>query len=236
MGDWSVRINVTGGDASEDQLDDLMDALEPFAAIVTGPTEEGTFGVRLSVEADNLIAAIRDALAIVEKNLELANISSTRVDAEDAAPMTQIVAENRGETGETLVGLSDVARKHGFSRQRAFELSQLPGFPHPIATVGAGRVWRYVDVESFLAKPRAAGRPRKTAGELMASIEVAQKIAGKALDAAARQIPATGSVSGGELRAVKSGRLGDSAGARKRLTVVARKKGRGTDAPKPRSR
>jgi hypothetical protein len=41
------------------------------------------------------------------------------------------------------------------SRQRADQLTRLDGFPEPIGTIAAGRIWRRADIET---RARAAGR------------------------------------------------------------------------------
>ncbi len=63
-----------------------------------------------------------------------------------------------------LVGLSEVARIIGVSRQRALQLVRdYSDFPAPLASLAAGRVWDGTAVETWTrAHPeRRPGRPRK---------------------------------------------------------------------------
>lgn len=167
--DWSVRFEFAG-DPDEDALDTLADAVERYAGIVGGGAVGHTFAVRVSVKAPTSTEAVATAEGIVRK--ALANVgldAQTRIVEHEAQTMDLLIAHNRGETTDALVGLSDIAAMHGFSRQRAHELSRLPGFPKPTAALAAGRVWRLVDVERFLAMPRAPGRPRRAAVAAKAS-------------------------------------------------------------------
>lgn len=66
------------------------------------------------------------------------------------------------QPGAALVSVTDIARARGVSRQRADELTRHPGFPRPVPAAGRVRRWWDTDVAEFFAKPRPAGRPRKT--------------------------------------------------------------------------
>lgn len=64
-----------------------------------------------------------------------------------------------------LVGVSDIARMRGCSRQRANELTRHPDFPAPVPEAGNRRLWWDTEVQAFLDTPRRRGRPRKQAGD-----------------------------------------------------------------------
>lgn len=49
-----------------------------------------------------------------------------------------------------LMGLTEIARLLGVSRQRADEIAKKdPGFPKPAAVLTAGRIWMRGDVEAW---------------------------------------------------------------------------------------
>ncbi len=48
-----------------------------------------------------------------------------------------------------LVGLSEIAKMIGLTRQRVDQLVRLPDFPEPDAVLAAGRIWRREDVEAW---------------------------------------------------------------------------------------
>lgn len=63
------------------------------------------------------------------------------------------------------MGLSEVARILGVSRQRAAQLVRdYADFPGPVAILASGRIWNRVAVETWAAMhaDRPAGRPRNT--------------------------------------------------------------------------
>jgi prophage regulatory protein len=51
-----------------------------------------------------------------------------------------------------LVGLTEIGRMLGVTRQRAHQLASEAGFPKPAATVASGRVWKRQDVERWARK------------------------------------------------------------------------------------
>lgn len=161
--EWSIRFELAG-DPSEEQLDMLADAIERYAGIVGGGVVGQSFALRFTVKAPTSADAVARAERILRKALTSIGLDpEARVLGHEAQTMDVVIAHNRGQTIDALVGLTDIARMRGFSRQRAHELSRVHGFPKPIATLSAGRVWRLVDVERFLAAPRAPGRPQKVA-------------------------------------------------------------------------
>jgi predicted DNA-binding transcriptional regulator AlpA len=65
---------------------------------------------------------------------------------------------------ESYVGVTEVAKLLGVSRQRVAELRHRTDFPEPIVELAAGPVWTRTSLEHFVASwPRRPGRPRKTA-------------------------------------------------------------------------
>lgn len=52
-----------------------------------------------------------------------------------------------------LVGAQEIATMFGVGRQRAYQLTQHPTFPKPVAVLGMGKVWHTEDVKAW-AKSR----------------------------------------------------------------------------------
>lgn len=48
-----------------------------------------------------------------------------------------------------LVGIAEVAEMLGVSVQRIDQLARADGFPEPVATLKAGRIWERADVEAW---------------------------------------------------------------------------------------
>lgn len=63
---------------------------------------------------------------------------------------------------ETYLGVTEVARELGVSRQRVSELRTSIAFPAPVAEIAAGPVWRGSSLKRFIDTwERKPGRPRK---------------------------------------------------------------------------
>ena len=57
-----------------------------------------------------------------------------------------------------LVGLAEIGAMLGVSRQRVDQLARSKGFPEPVATISAGRIWLRDEVEQWAGE---AGRTVK---------------------------------------------------------------------------
>jgi hypothetical protein len=62
---------------------------------------------------------------------------------------------------EGFVGVTEIARELGVSRQRVSELRGRADFPAPVAELAAGPVWKLSNLKRFIREwPRKPGRPR----------------------------------------------------------------------------
>jgi predicted DNA-binding transcriptional regulator AlpA len=53
-----------------------------------------------------------------------------------------------------LMGTAEITRRLGISRQRAHQITNLPTFPTPVASLQLGRIWAARDVEEWVAEHR----------------------------------------------------------------------------------
>lgn len=60
-----------------------------------------------------------------------------------------------------LVDRSDIAKRHGLSRQRTYELTNNLSFPEPAGEIGGQPIWLTLHVDRYRAQARP-GRPRRT--------------------------------------------------------------------------
>jgi hypothetical protein len=158
--DWSVHFEFEGS-PTEDQVLELADVLAGMGGIISGGPHWPMFDVRLSVVAPSSLEAATNAERFARKAIAGVGLSPVaRIVEHQVQSMDALIAENRGATTDALVGLTEIAEAHRFTRQRAHELSRHPTFPAPVARVGRSPVWRLVDVERWLATPRKPGRPR----------------------------------------------------------------------------
>ena len=63
---------------------------------------------------------------------------------------------------EDLLGISEVAKVLGVSRQRVHQLADSdPDFPNPVAKLSRGRLWSRVQISEWdRRKRRSTGRPK----------------------------------------------------------------------------
>lgn len=65
--------------------------------------------------------------------------------------------------GIDLVGLTEIGEEHGFSKQRALQLSKDPDFPEPAVELAMGRAWHRIEVNAFF-EHRYSVEPLSEAG------------------------------------------------------------------------
>lgn len=59
-----------------------------------------------------------------------------------------------------LVDRGDIARRHGLSRQRTYDMTGNQSFPAPVGEIGGRPVWLTLHVDRYRAQARP-GRPRR---------------------------------------------------------------------------
>jgi hypothetical protein len=158
MAGWHVRVGIQLPGMNEDHLVATVDADNE----VSGLHHDGALGrltCNVDIQADDPAAAAALGIGTVAK--ALAAVGHTPPPAVYVEVMSDDWLTDTVDLAPLgILGIGDIARIHGCSRQRAAKLTELPGFPAPIETVGARRLYDRSDVERFLAgydpKP---GRP-----------------------------------------------------------------------------
>lgn len=62
-----------------------------------------------------------------------------------------------GELDDLVTG-AEIGRRMGVTRARVAQLAAEPGFPPALGRVGASKVWRWADIQGWLA---TSGRPQR---------------------------------------------------------------------------
>jgi predicted DNA-binding transcriptional regulator AlpA len=57
---------------------------------------------------------------------------------------------------EHLMAVSEIRRRLGLSRQRAYQLTREPHWPAPYDVLAVGKVWRREDIEAWIVRHRPA--------------------------------------------------------------------------------
>ncbi len=150
--DWTVHIEI---DTDAPINDDDLWTLAEIGGSLTGTAGDRHVGLTATESAPDGDQALTQALSRVRALTPAALVS--------AQVMTVAEADRRlaDPAFPELVGVSEVARLLGVTRQRASALQTNQAFPAPVATLASGPIWRRSDLTSFEDSwARQVGRPR----------------------------------------------------------------------------
>lgn len=159
---WSVWIEAAADVTPEaDQLELLAEELAGDGAAVAGGAGHPA-SVQFAVEVDDPVKA---AMVAVEKWRRAARAAGLAGEVVAAVHLTEW-ERFEGELDERnfpeLVGVSELARLLGVSRQRAHMITGRPDFPQPVAKLSSGPIWTRPSVQLFVESwQRKPGRPAK---------------------------------------------------------------------------
>ena len=150
---WMVEVAV-GGKLGDRELSRLRRRLAGRSPVVTA--EDAGHVLRFQVEGKELDSAVGQALGLVTGRAPLRRLNVMTAD--------EYSRQLQHPQLPDLVGVVDIQKMAGLNnKQRALQVTGLPGFPGPAIATRAGRLWTKAAVEQFLATwPRRMGRPPKT--------------------------------------------------------------------------
>ncbi len=167
MSEWTVELHreTGGGEPDRDALDTYLDQLVEVHAAVSA-TPQGRVSARLTITAPNPATAVAAALEADTAASAAAGLTG---------PVTALtVADASTPDGDAtwirtpLLGLTDIGKLLGVSRQRAGQLAtEHPLFPTAVARAGVGPLYEEVAILAFRDSwerkgGRPAGQPVKT--------------------------------------------------------------------------
>lgn len=171
--EWSVAVEVAGevvfNEVEDEELEGLIDHLQPYHPTVFGTAEEpsdglGRYGVRLAIESHSPDAAVSEAITLLAKAALGTGLPEWPVVRVEAIEWGEFERQLEHPTYPNLLGVSELAGLLGVSRQRASELAHSTHFPRPTAELASGPVWFETNVQRFVQDwRREPGRPRKMA-------------------------------------------------------------------------
>jgi len=161
MTDWYVEIAARSGrtlsPAETEQAEDLVGVLAAHGAAVAIGGKD--VRISLTVTAPRSEAGHAKAVRLVEKALAEAGLSHLRIAAALVRSEGEMDEDLARPTLPKLMGVAEVARRLGVSRQRVSELARRKGFPAPVAKLAAGPVWLESSVARFASEwTRKPGR------------------------------------------------------------------------------
>ena len=119
------------------------------------------YGATLSIDGTlDASGAVETCVRIFTEHARAASLPEWPVVRVEALTFS----EHEADVGEgkvpDLVGITEIARELGISRQRATKLTRLQGFPEPIAALASGSVWTRLSLERFIEeRTRKPGLP-----------------------------------------------------------------------------
>ena len=168
--DWSVYLEAAGPEGAppldEDAFDLFTTCLDAYSPAVTGavaPEQAPVWAVQLTIEdAEEPTQAAEWALRAARDAAAKAGLPLWPVVKLEATEWERFDASLDEPNTPDLVGVAELAKLCGVSRQRASALARSDGFPEPLAELASGPVWDLRMVQRFVRQwSRKPGRPAK---------------------------------------------------------------------------
>ncbi len=123
----------------------------------------GGVGASFGLEGGSFPSTLRAGLRIFETARRRLGLSHAGI-ARAVVLTDDMHRRELEQEPETYLGVTELARTLGVSRQRIAELRARPDFPAPAADLAAGPVWRGSTLQRFVQGwDRRPGRPRRPA-------------------------------------------------------------------------
>lgn len=160
--DLDTRVDHTLGDT---ELEDLLEALHPLGATVSGGLDE-RLSVSMTIRTDDAqddvaVSALQQALRLLRQHVEISVVERAQVSTERAKDHELTTPAAIPE----LVATSDIAERLQVSRQAVRKATLTdPAFPAAAVTTSLGQLWRRTDVDAYLETrptPRPGPRTRE---------------------------------------------------------------------------
>ena len=164
MQEWSVRFETTGH-FTEDQAEVLLEALEKHGPAVGYSPR--SLSARFCVKAETPQRAFIVGFSLFRSALSEIGIKPNDSVAEFECQRREDLDRGIEESNApNIVGVAEVAKVLGVSKQRASELARSADFPRPIAFLASGPVWRLSGIARYAREwARRPGRPTAAAAK-----------------------------------------------------------------------
>ncbi|MDQ4131194.1 MAG: hypothetical protein M3133_09450 [Actinomycetota bacterium] len=136
--------------AVEDGFPSLREEIAVRGGVTLAGREEGRYGARFTVAADEPSEAVDEGVAVLEEAADAAGVPRGRV-VDVEAPTLEELGHAEGSDLPELVDLSGLAEMLGVNRHLAPIVARSKGFPPPVAELNGGPVWTLARVQRFLS-------------------------------------------------------------------------------------
>ncbi len=160
MQQWSVRFETTGH-FTEDHAEAILEALEKCGPAVSYSSK--SLSARFWVEAETPQHAFDAGFRLFRSALSEIGIKPTEnvveVECQRLADLDRSIKESNAPD---VVGVAEVAKALGVSKQRTSELARSADFPRPVARLASGPVWKWSAIVRYVKDwARRPGRPTR---------------------------------------------------------------------------
>ena len=153
---WTIRIEAAGDERSaavdfEARVASLATALDRYSAVVSMRADRAGYGATLSLDGPiDASGAVDAAVRIFTEQARAAELPDWPVVRVEALTFSAHDAEVGERNFPDLVGVIEIARELGITRQRAIKLTKQQGFPEPVALLASGSVWTRPSLDRFI--------------------------------------------------------------------------------------
>lgn len=163
MTEWTARVEWSSPDLSDDQLEDLAQALTDDGShgAVGGEREPGRWSATVTVDARTLLRASDTAIGRVRAALrQVLGDTEAPLTGVEVLDTTTFDARSEQPVIPELVTRAEIARLLQVSPQRIGQLAEQTGFPREAVRTTAGPLWARHQVQDWAASwQRRPGRP-----------------------------------------------------------------------------
>lgn len=150
-------------------IEELADLLTELSGAVAGDREG--VSATLDIVADSPARAVDEAQGKVHELLEKVGarvVGFTAVSAITAEEQERMLAT---PLVPPLLGVAEVSKELGVTKQRVAQLRYRPDFPDPVAELAAGPIWTQASLSRFIEQwDRSPGRPRKASAAQLGTV------------------------------------------------------------------
>jgi hypothetical protein len=167
MESFSVRVETRAPKAATDAVtdeavDQLMELLEPYEAVVAAGPE--SWDATVTVLSENPRHAIEQGAQLIEEMAAKAGLPLWPTVHVEGIRQDVLAEELAHPLLPELVSAPEAADILGVSAQRVHQIAaENTDFPEPAYELRAGKLWLRAAIQAFAERKRMPGRPRKAA-------------------------------------------------------------------------
>jgi len=165
--EWTADLKASRpagdpGHAPIELVKKIVDVLTDGGAAAASSRDESAYAATFSVNAETAWDGARIAAEMFRRAAREIGLPDWPITRFELMTYDELEEDLARSTFPELVGVSEIAKILGVSRQRVSALQSREGFPEPIVRLRSGPVWTRPSLNFFVDDwDRTAGRPKK---------------------------------------------------------------------------